>query len=301
MLYYHRLAVTKKKGEADLKTHIEIIHRTDVELPREKLTALEGQLAALTSLLGQGRREEDCLALVCVCALAARTLENEAVQDLAGYLLGGPAWRCVREDLGAARYSAQVLLRALAENGRLSRGLAEEMLSRLAEGQDETRAALAGFLREYLAQTPALRKAARLPSAPVWRRSGAGRVMAGMAGGGGAWYGISSGLGSGFGSGFGSGLGSGFGSGWGSGLGSGFGSGWGSGLGSGFGSGWGSLGSGAFPFVNFGGYGLGLISAPDAPASGAAESDAPTVCQPEEDDPRRWALRLLDTLSPVKR
>lgn len=271
-----------------MNTRLEIIDRSDTGLTRKELAALEGQLEALAALPRQEGGDADCLGLVCVCALAAETLENEAVQDLSCYLLGGPAWRAVQGNLAAARFSAQLLLDRLAERALLSPALVAAVLERLEGAGDGVRAGLAAFLRRYAQDVPAppQNPAPLFRPAPAWRSSGGSRAAAGLAAGGCCGGHFSGGLGSGFGSGFASGFGSGLGSGFGSGLGSGFGSG---------------FGSGPFPQVNFGGYGLGLIAAAPVPDSpNGAESNAPNAPvpdAPEAETAESWAARLLAALT----
>jgi len=272
-----------------LNTRLEIIDRSGTGLTRKELAALEGQVEALAALCGREGEDVDCLGLVCVCALAAETLESEAVQDISCYLLGGPAWRAVQGNLAAARFCAQLLLCRLAERALLSPALVEAVLKRLEGAGDKVRAGLAAFLRQYAkdAPTPPEAPAHLFCPAPAWRSSGGGRAAVGLAAGGCCGGRFSSGLSSGLRSGFGSGLGSGFGSGFRSGMGSGL----GSGLGSGF-------GSGPFPQVNFGGYGLGLIAAAPVP-DGADEEEAPDA--PEAETAEAWAARLLAALGPSVR
>ncbi len=244
---------------------LKLVARPEARLSKKSLAALERQLDALAAYCGTYRRSADRVALVCVSALTAQELDHDGVRSFLCYLMGGPVWPEVRENLNAARWGAQYLLQRLADRQLLSHELLALVLSYMAPTEAEQlpvepsdpRPALTAFLRQYEGD-------GQTGSPPLPADSGADRVVVGVTTVGGPRVLSGSGFGSGFGSGSGSGWGSwrGFGSGsgsgfwrwfqftlwhgFGSGLGSGFGWGWGwgwgrgSGFGSRFGSGFGS-------------------------------------------------------------
>lgn len=132
-------------------TRLTMIARSGTGLSPEVLTALEGQLDALSGLCERDGRSTARLFFTCLSTLTADDVGDGAVRGFLECLLGGRAWCAVSGDLTAAQYAAQLLLQRLSDRGLLNGSLLTAGLCRLGGGgTDEAapRYALAAFLRE---------------------------------------------------------------------------------------------------------------------------------------------------------